>query len=58
MFVGLAVSCDMTGLVASMLHRSPYIVWTRLFLKTYINHPIMQHIHAYKLVATSKMILM
>ena len=43
-------------------HRSPYIVWARLFLKTYTNkklHSIlMRHIHAYKLAATYKMTLM
>jgi hypothetical protein len=43
------------------LHYSPYIVWIRLFMKTYTNqklNPIfMQHICAYKLTTTYIMIL-
>jgi hypothetical protein len=48
--------------ITLLLHRSPYIVWTRLFLKIHTNlklHSIlMRHRRTYKLVATNKMTLL
>jgi hypothetical protein len=69
LFIGLAVHNVRAsfhvrladGAIVQPLHRSPYIVWTRLFLKTYINkklHPILiQHIRAYTQAATYKLTL-